>query len=45
MSVIEYVVIGLIVAGAVAYIGLVIFKKTRSMSSKNDCGSDCGCDN
>ncbi|MBX3290166.1 MAG: FeoB-associated Cys-rich membrane protein [Acidobacteria bacterium] len=40
----EYIVIGAIVAAAVLYLGAVIFKKTKSMSAKSDCGSDCGCD-
>lgn len=43
MSLIEYIVIGIIVTGAVLYLGAVIFKKVKGMSSDNKCGPDCGC--
>jgi hypothetical protein len=39
----QYILVTLILLGAVSYASLVFWKKTRSFSPKSDCGSDCGC--
>jgi hypothetical protein len=34
----------LIVAGAIGFAGIALFRKARSFSKKKNCGSDCGCE-
>jgi len=33
----------LIILGALAYVGTMLWRKTKSFSPKSGCASDCGC--
>jgi hypothetical protein len=33
----------LIIAAAIAFAGVMFARKTKSLSAKKKCGSDCGC--
>jgi FeoB-associated Cys-rich membrane protein len=39
----QNIVVLLIVASALAYIGSMLWKKTKSFSPKAGCDADCGC--
>ena len=40
---IQYIIVGTIIIFALFYIGVNIWRKVKSFSSKSSCGSDCGC--
>ncbi len=40
---IQLLIVIAIVAAAVAYGALILFRKRRSFSTKGGCASDCGC--
>ena len=40
---IQYIVVALIVFGAIGYAALVFIKKSRGFSTKTKCADDCGC--
>ena len=40
----EIIIVGLIIAFASTYFGLMIWRKSKSFSMLNKCGGDCGCD-
>jgi len=39
----QAIIVAVIVLAALAYVGQIIWRKTKSFSSKSGCGSDCGC--
>jgi len=39
----QNVIVAVIILAACFYIGRMIWRKTKSFSSKSSCGSDCGC--
>jgi hypothetical protein len=39
----QNIVVSLIILGALAYTGSLIWKKAKSFSKKRECASDCGC--
>ena len=40
---IQSIIVVVIVAAALAYVGQIIWRKTKSFTSKSGCGADCGC--
>lgn len=42
---IQNIIVAIIVIAALTYVGQIIWRKTKSFSSKSGCGSDCGCSN
>lgn len=40
---VQNIVVAIIVIAALAYVGQIVWRKTKSFSSKSDCGADCGC--
>ena len=40
---VQNLIVAIIVAAALAYVGQIIWRKTKSFSSKSACGADCGC--
>jgi hypothetical protein len=39
----QFIVVSVIVLSAIAFAALTLARKTRSFSTKSDCGADCGC--
>lgn len=39
----QNLIVAIIVVAALAYVGQIIWRKTKSFSSKSNCGVDCGC--
>jgi len=39
----QNIVAFLIILGALAYVGSMLWRKTKSFSPKSGCASDCGC--
>ena len=39
----QTIVVGLIVLGAAAYVGSLLWKRVRSFLPKKACSDDCGC--
>jgi hypothetical protein len=39
----QFLIVALIVIGALAFAGRGMLKRARSFSAKSDCGVDCGC--
>jgi len=40
---VQYIIVILIVVSAFVYAGTMLWKKSRSFSTKSKCGTDCGC--
>ena len=41
---IQAIIVTIIVLAALAYIGQILWRKTKSFSSKSGCDSGCGCE-
>ena len=41
---IQIIIVGAVILSAIAFGGFTFARKTKAFSTKNDCGSDCGCD-
>ncbi|MGI8786365.1 MAG: FeoB-associated Cys-rich membrane protein [Pyrinomonadaceae bacterium] len=41
---VQIIIVAVIVLAACLYVGQMIWRKTKSFSSKSSCGSDCGCE-
>ena len=41
--IVQYVIVVLIIAAALALAGRALYLKTRSFSKKSGCDADCGC--
>jgi len=39
----QIILVTVILVGAIAYAGAVLWKKARSFSPKSGCDADCGC--
>lgn len=39
----QLVIVVAVIVGAIAFAGVTLARKARGFSTKNDCGSDCGC--
>jgi hypothetical protein len=39
----QIAIVLLIIAGAIAFAGLTFARKAKGFSTKNNCGTDCGC--
>ena len=39
----QFVIVMVLIAAAIAYAGVTLFNKRRSFSSKQGCADDCGC--
>jgi hypothetical protein len=39
----QYIIVGLVIAAALAYAVVTISRKTRSFSTRSECQDDCGC--
>jgi hypothetical protein len=40
---IQNIIVGTIIILALFYVGLNVWRKVKSFSSKSSCGTDCGC--
>jgi FeoB-associated Cys-rich membrane protein len=41
---IQAIIVTIIVLAALAYVGQILWRKTKSFSSKSSCGAGCGCE-
>lgn len=39
----QEIIVLMIVAGAIAFVGRMAYSKSRAFSPKTSCGNDCGC--
>ncbi|MGI8410545.1 MAG: FeoB-associated Cys-rich membrane protein [Pyrinomonadaceae bacterium] len=39
----QNIIAAIIIFGAVAYVAMLVYWKTRSISPKSGCASECGC--
>jgi len=39
----QNIIAAIIILAALAYVGMQVWRKVQSFSTKKSCGSDCGC--